>query len=82
MKLIPTYTWNKAIVNLGLQREKIYKLPWLQGAILLACVVVAMLLANLLSVRISSIILMLTAGLISLIIFLVKKPAAKGGAGK
>ena len=47
MKLIPTYTWNKAIVNLGLQREKIYKLPWLQGAILLACVVVAMLLANL-----------------------------------
>lgn len=47
MKLIPTYTWNKAIVNLGLQRDKIYKLPWLQGAILLACVVVAMLLANL-----------------------------------
>ena len=47
MKLIPTYTWNKAIVNLGLQRDKIYKLLWLQGAILLACVVVAMLLANL-----------------------------------
>ena len=42
----------------------------------------AMLLINIFSVRISSIVLMLSAGLISLIIFIVKKPAAKGGAGK
>lgn len=42
----------------------------------------AMLLINIFSFRISSIVLMLTAGLISLVIFLVKKPAAKGGAGK
>ena len=42
----------------------------------------AMFLINIFSVRISSIILMLAAGLISLVIFMVKKPAAKGGAGK
>ena len=47
MKLIPIYTWNKAMVSLEIQRKKINKLPWLQGAILLACVVIAMLLANL-----------------------------------
>ena len=41
----------------------------------------AILLINILSVRISSIILMLTAGLVSLILFLVRKPAGKGGAG-
>ena len=42
----------------------------------------AMLLINVFSVRISSIILMLTAGLISLVIFMVKKSAVNGGAGK
>ncbi len=42
----------------------------------------AMLLIDLFSVRISSILLMLTAGLISLILFMAKKPAVKGGAGK
>ena len=41
----------------------------------------AMLLINILSVRISSILLMLAAGLVSLILFLVKKPSGKGGAG-
>ena len=46
------------------------------------CAFAAMLLINLFSVRISSIVLMLAAGLISLIIFMVKKPAAKEGAGK
>ena len=49
---------------------------------IMLCACAAMLLINVFSVRISSIILMLTAGLVSLIIFLVKKPAAKGGAGK
>ena len=42
----------------------------------------AMLLINVFSVRISSIILMLAAGLVSLVIFMVNRPAVKGGAGK
>ena len=42
----------------------------------------AMLLINFFSVRISSIILMLTAGFVSLIIFMARKPSAKGGEGK
>ena len=46
------------------------------------CGFAAMLLINIFSVRISSIILMLTIGLISLIIFMVNKPAAKGDVGK
>ena len=46
------------------------------------CAFAAMLLINIFSVRISSIILMLAAGFISLIIFIAKKPAAKEGAGK
>ena len=46
------------------------------------CAFAAMLLINIFSVRISSIVLMLAAGLISLIIFMVSKPAARGGAGK
>ncbi len=41
----------------------------------------AMLLIGLFSLGISSIAVMLSAGLVSLVIFLVKKPAAKGGAG-
>ena len=45
------------------------------------CAFAAMLLINIFSLRISSIILMLTAGLISLIIFMVRKPAA-GGTGE
>ncbi len=51
------------------------------GAFML-CAFVAMLLINVFSVRISSIVLMLTAGLISLILFMVNKPGAKEGAGK
>ena len=50
--------------------------------IIMSCAFIAMLLFNLFSVRISSIILMLTAGLISLLLFMAGKPAAKGGAGK
>jgi len=46
------------------------------------CAFAAMLLVNIFYVRISSIVLMLAAGLISLIIFMVSKPAARGGAGK
>ena len=60
--------------------QKMPKRPMPRAVML--CAFAAMLLINIFSVRISSIILMLTAGLISLIVFMVKKPAAKGGAGK
>lgn len=46
------------------------------------CAFAVMFLINIFSVRISSIILMMAAGLISLVIFMVKKSAVKGGAGK
>ena len=46
------------------------------------CAFAAMMLINAFSVRISSMFPMLAAGLISLIIFVVKKPAAEGGAVK
>ena len=60
--------------------QKMQKKPMPRAFML--CAFAAMLLINIFSVRISSIILMLAAGLVSLIIFMVKKPAAKGGAGK
>ena len=47
MPLIPIYTWNKTLINFGTRRKKFSQQPWAQGVILLACVVVAMLLANL-----------------------------------
>ena len=49
---------------------------------IMLCTFSVMLLCDLFSVRISSIILMLAAGFISLLIFMAGKPAAKGGAGK
>ncbi len=60
--------------------QKMQKKP--MPRVFMLCAFMAMLLINIFSVRISSIILMLTAGLISLIIFMVNKPASKGGAGK
>ena len=50
--------------------------------IFLICAFVAMMLINVFSVRISTIVLMLAAGVISLIIFMIQKQKAKGGAGK
>ncbi len=50
--------------------------------VFMLCAFAVMLLINIFSVRLSSIILLLAAGSISLIIFMVNKPAAKGGAGK
>ena len=47
MPLIPIYTWNKTIINFGSRSRNFTRQPWAQGVILLACVVVAMLLANL-----------------------------------
>lgn len=50
--------------------------------IFMICAFVAMMLINVFSVRISTIVLMLAAGVISLIIFVIQKQKAKGGAGK
>ena len=47
MRLIPIYTWNKKILALERRGRRFSRQPWAQGVILLACVVVAMLLANL-----------------------------------
>jgi len=47
MKLIPIYTWNKQVLNFNKRGDRLTKKPWFQGVLLLACVVVAMLLANL-----------------------------------
>lgn len=46
-KLIPIYTWNKSVLSLSKRSDLLSKKPWFQGVLLLACVVVAMLLANL-----------------------------------
>ena len=47
MKLIPVYAWTKTTVHMENSARKFRKQPWAQGVILLTCVVVAMLLANL-----------------------------------
>ena len=47
MRIIPIYTWNKGIRNFELRRKKFIHQPWAQGVILLGCVILAMLLANL-----------------------------------
>ena len=47
MRLIPIYWWNKEIHNFKVSQDKFSKQPWANGVILLACVAVAMLLANL-----------------------------------
>ena len=47
MKLIPIYWWNKEIHNFRISQDKFSKQPWANGVVLLACVVIAMLLANL-----------------------------------
>ena len=60
--------------------KKMQKKP--MPRIIMLCAFIAMLLINIFSVRISSIILMLTAGMISLILFMIGKPAVKGGGGK
>ena len=60
--------------------QKMQKKPMPRAFML--CAFATMLLIDLFSVRISSIILMVTAGSISLIIYMFRKPAAKGGADK
>ena len=47
ISLIPIYWWNKEVHHFKISQEKFTKQPWANGVILLACVVIAMLLANL-----------------------------------
>ena len=47
MALIPVYWWTKEVHNFRISQDKFSKQPWANGVILLACVAVAMLLANL-----------------------------------
>ena len=47
MALIPIYWWNKEVHNFRISQDSFRKQPWANGVILLGCVVLAMLLANL-----------------------------------
>lgn len=47
MKLIPTYTWAKNVRALNWAQKSFLSQPWASGVVLLSCVVIAMLLANL-----------------------------------
>lgn len=47
MALIPIYWWNKEVHNFKISQDSFRKQPWANGVILLGCVVIAMLLANL-----------------------------------
>ena len=47
MRLIPVYTWNKEVVRFNRRSDRLSKKPWFQGVLLLICVILAMLLANL-----------------------------------
>ena len=46
-KLIPIYTWNKGLILFSKKSNWLANKPWFQGVLLLICVVLAMLLANL-----------------------------------
>ena len=46
-KLIPIYTWNKGVLEFSKRSTLLSHKPWFQGVLLLGCVIVAMLLANL-----------------------------------
>ena len=47
MALIPIHWWNKEVHNFKISQESFKKQPWANGVILLGCVAIAMLLANL-----------------------------------
>lgn len=47
MRIIPMYTWAKGVRNITLGQRKFMNQPWASGALLLLCVFIAMLLANL-----------------------------------
>jgi len=47
MKIIPIHRWNKNITKFNHRSDRLAKQPWFQGVLLLICVIVAMVLANL-----------------------------------
>jgi len=47
MKIIPSYSWKKSVHLFERKTVKLSNQPWFQGVLLLTCVVLAMLLANL-----------------------------------
>lgn len=47
MALIPIYWWNKEVHSFKISQDSFRKQPWANGVILLGCVAIAMLLANL-----------------------------------
>ena len=47
MRLIPSYSWTKGLHTMKLSQQAFMLRPWASGVTLLACVIVAMLLANL-----------------------------------
>ena len=47
MKIIPIYTWNKGLLQFNRRSGRLSNQPWFQGVLLLGCVILAMLLANL-----------------------------------
>lgn len=47
MRLIPVYSWNKGLLTAKMSGSRFSKQPWAQGVLLLGCVILAMLLANL-----------------------------------
>ncbi len=47
MRIIPLYKWNKGLHTMKLSQTQFMNQPWAGGVTLLACVIVAMLLANL-----------------------------------
>ena len=69
------------IIDAGIKMvRKMQNKPLPRG--IMVCALAAMLVIDLFSLRISTIVLMLAAGVISLIIFMIQKQKAKGGAGK
>ena len=46
-KLIPIYTWDKGVIKFNRNSTRLSKKPWFQGVLLMLCVLIAMLLANL-----------------------------------
>ncbi len=51
MKLIPIYNWNNTRKKFRENGAKLSNQPWFQGVLLLICVIVALLLANLPATR-------------------------------
>ena len=47
MRLIPTYKWGKNVRAVRLSNKNFRDKPWAAGGILILCVIIAMLLANL-----------------------------------